>query len=160
LASKLNEAIRNQLVASIDMLENAIKKCPQNQWNTDRRIWYNAYHCIFYIDYYLTRDPQNFNPPDLFTLSEFKRIDPPRVYNKEELLSYLKFCRAKAKSILENIDQIGLLEDWKKEKAIKNYSFLEIILYNLRHIQHHAAQINTWLRIEIDDAPDWIARGK
>jgi len=38
-----------------------------------------------------------------------------------------------------------------------NYSMVEeILLYNMRHVQHHAAQLNQLLRQEIDQAPDWV----
>ena len=39
-----------------------------------------------------------------------------------------------------------------------NYPVLEILLYNMRHVQHHAAQLNLLLRQELDDAPDWVSR--
>jgi len=33
-------------------------------------------------------------------------------------------------------------------------------LYNLRHVQHHAAQLNLILRQTIDSAPPWVGRAK
>ena len=42
----------------------------------------------------------------------------------------------------------------------KNYSLLEILLYNLRHIQHHAAQLNLLLRQNTNDAPNWVSQAK
>jgi hypothetical protein len=32
------------------------------------------------------------------------------------------------------------------------------MLYNLRHVQHHAAQLNLILRQVTDSAPDWVGR--
>jgi uncharacterized damage-inducible protein DinB len=39
-------------------------------------------------------------------------------------------------------------------------SFGELLLYNLRHVQHHAAQLNLILRQVTDSAPRWVARSK
>src|SRR5258706_15426394 len=34
----------------------------------------------------------------------------------------------------------------------------ELVLYNLRHVQHHAAQLNLILRQTVDSAPRWEAK--
>ena len=39
-----------------------------------------------------------------------------------------------------------------------NYSVLEILLYNMRHVQHHVAQLNLLLRQDINDAPTWVTQ--
>ena len=36
------------------------------------------------------------------------------------------------------------------------YNVIEILLYNMRHVQHHAAQLNLLLRQAINDAPEWV----
>ena len=57
------ETIWRQFGASIDMLENAIVLCPSKFWDTGKRFWYITYHCLFYLDYYLTLEPDKFSPP-------------------------------------------------------------------------------------------------
>jgi hypothetical protein len=42
----------------------------------------------------------------------------------------------------------------------KNFSVFEILLYNMRHVQHHAAQLNQLLRISIQDAPKWVSQAE
>jgi uncharacterized damage-inducible protein DinB len=37
---------------------------------------------------------------------------------------------------------------------------LELLLYNLRHVQHHAAQLNLILRQVTDSAPGWVGKTK
>ena len=63
MISVLKEDIWRQFGASIDMLENAIKLCPDNLWNSDKNFWYITYHCLFWLDYYLTLNPEAFAPP-------------------------------------------------------------------------------------------------
>jgi len=38
-----------------------------------------------------------------------------------------------------------------------NYSVLEILFYNMRHVQHHAAQLNLILRQTINKAHDYVS---
>ena len=42
----------------------------------------------------------------------------------------------------------------------RNYSMLEMLLYNMRHVQHHAAQLNLLLRQNINKVPAWVAQAK
>ncbi len=153
----IQETLWRQFGASIDMLENAIKHCPPEFWDTEKYFWYNAYHGLFWLDYYLTLQPDTFAPPSPYTLSEFDTSGkmPDRAYTKEELLAYLGHCREKCRDlILGMTDEIARLR-WVN--AHKDYSVLEILLYNMRHVQHHAAQLNLLLRQEIDDAPKWVS---
>ena len=41
-------------------------------------------------------------------------------------------------------------------------SFLELLLYTMRHVQEHAAQLNMFLGQHAipDEALDWVARAK
>ncbi len=48
------ETLWKQFGASIDMLENAISLCTDELWDNEKKFWYNAYHCLFYLDYYFT----------------------------------------------------------------------------------------------------------
>ena len=153
----MRNSIWKQFGASIDMLENAINFCPAEHWNTDKKIWYNAYHCLFYLDYYLTMDPGTFSPPAPFGLSEFEEDEMPgSVYSKEELLVYLQYCRNKCESVIFSLTDQNLNDDWTNVSGTMKFTVLGILLYNMRHVQHHAAQINLLLRQSIDDAPGWV----
>ena len=151
------EIIWRQFGASIDMLENAIELCPSECWNNDKKFWYIAYHSLFWLDYYLTLDPKKFEPPSPYTLSEFdpNGAMPNRTYTKEELITYLQYNRYKCKDLISNMtDEIANLR-WKND--YKDYPVLEILFYNMRHVQHHAAQLNLLLRQEINDSPKWVS---
>ena len=39
-----------------------------------------------------------------------------------------------------------------------NYPILEILLYNMRHTQHHTAQLNMLLRQDINKHIEWSFR--
>ncbi len=147
-----------QLGASIDMLENAIAACPDELWNTESKFWYNAYHTLFFLDYYLSEAPESFSPPEPFTLSELDPAGamPERTYSKEELLNYLNFCRQKCHDFIAGLTTESTEKRFLNEH--KNYSIPEILTYNMRHVQHHAAQLNLLLRQGINDSPKWVSQ--
>ncbi len=87
-------------------------------------------------------------------------IIPDRVYSKKELLDYLQSSREKCHQLIEGLTEEKLKERWIEEEGTMNYAVLEILLYNMRHVQHHAAQLNLLLRQGINNAPDWVSRAE
>jgi hypothetical protein len=127
-------------------------------WDNDHKFWYNAYHCLFYLDYYLTLEPDDFSPPAPFGFSEFDPSGalPERVYSKEELLNYVEANRNKCHRLIA-----GMTEEIASKRWInpyRDYSILELLLYNMRHVQHHAGQLNLLLRQGMDNAPRWVSQ--
>ncbi len=157
MINELKKSLWQQFGASVDMLENAIEMCPEAFWNDKKKFWYNAFHCLFFLDYYLTVEPANFIPPQPFTFSEFEDKMPEKVYSKEELLTYLQKNRLKCHSLILNLTENSAQNRWINESKTMDYSIIEILIYNMRHVQHHAAQLNLLLRQEINDAPEWIS---
>ncbi len=158
----LKEGLWNQFGASIEAFENAIKMCPESVWDSESKFWYNAYHCLFFLDYYLTLKPEYFEPPSPFTLSEFDPLGamPERTYTKDEILGYLQFCRNKCRSLIASLTDEILNRHWVNESETMDYPISELLLYNMRHVQHHAAQLNLILRQELDLAPGWVSRAE
>ncbi len=155
----LKEILWRQFGAAIDMLENAITASPEELWNTKSNFWYIGFHTIFYLDYYLS-DPETFSPPPPFGITEFDPSGklPERVYTKAELLSYVEFCRKKCHDLIA-----GLTTEHAAKRFInpyRNYSTMEILIYNMRHVQHHTAQLNLLLRQQVNDAPKWVSQTK
>lgn len=126
-----------------------------------------AYHCLVFLDYYLTSPPKNFTSPLPFALAEsddaipedaIDDVIPDRIYSKKELLDYLQSSREKCHNLIEELTEDKISDRWIEEPGSMNYSILEILLYNMRHVQHHAAQLNFFLRKEINNAPGWVSR--
>ncbi len=156
--------IWSQFGAAIDMLENSITACPEEIWDDGTRdfssYWNMVSHALFWLDLYLSGTLENFAPPAPFTLDELdpEGMIPERTYTKDELQNYLQHCREKCRDVIKNLTE---------EKANKicrfgslELSFGELLLDNLRHIQHHTAQLNLLLRQKTDSAPRWVSRTK
>jgi hypothetical protein len=169
-----NTALWRQFDAAIDALDSALAACPPTLW-TQRlwpdppdqpsaaefppefpEFWHLAYHTIFWLDLYLSGLPEaDFAPPAPFVWVE---IDPPvsleRPYTKEELVTYLAATRRKGQATLVGLtdERAGQFVDypWVEGRAV---SFLELQLYNMRHVQEHAAQLSLFLGQQASPAP-------
>jgi hypothetical protein len=161
--SFLKPIIRQQFGASIEMLENALVACPDELWGDPSQqpgYWYLVYHTLFWLDLYLSGAVEGFMPPAPFTLDELDPagLMPDRVYAKDELQTYLWHCRRKCRAAIER-----LTDEKANELSVFGWgevSFAELLLYNMRHVQHHAAQLNLILRRKTDSAPGWVAKAE
>ncbi len=162
------EILWNQFGASIDMLLNVISNSPDDYFVTHKRFYYIAFHSTIFLDYYLTIPPSDFSPLLSFTQKDSldrpnEAIDdliPDKIYSKQEIVEYLKQSRVKCKQIIYALTDEKLNERFKEgdEQNDMNYPILEILLYNLRHTQHHTAQLNMLLRQDIDKHMEWSFR--
>ena len=166
--NSFKEAIWNQFGASIDMLINTISNSPDDYFLSHKRFYYIAYQATLFLDYYLTLPPGDFIPVLPFTQTEENQkpseaIDdliPNKIYNKQELVVYLELSRTKCKDLIESLTEDKLSERFVEgnEEKDMNYSLLEILLYNLRHTQHHTAQLNILIRQDLDKHMEWSFR--
>jgi hypothetical protein len=153
------EIVWSQFGAAIDMLKNAIIECPDDLWadkSKKHEFWYMAYHTLFWLDCYLYGLIEGFKPPQPFGLEELDPagVMPERVYSKDELLTYLEHGRRRCRVTIQAMTA---------QEAATKYAFGkvemrrdELLLYNLRHVQHHTAQLNLLLRQSADFGSRWI----
>jgi hypothetical protein len=153
----------SQFGAAIDMMENAITACPDELWGEDighTEFWYIAFHTLFFLDCYLTDSLDAFAPPPPFTLDELdeRGLLPDRVYGKEELLRYLAYGREKCRATIASMTDERMASrcgfDWLELSAG------ELLLYNMRHVQHHAAQLNLLISRHGSAAPRWVRKAE
>ena len=98
----LKPLLWQQFGGAIDMLGNAITACPVEVWTTDQRefdFWYNAYHTIFWLDFYLSDSRDSFIPTEPYGVTEFdpSGLLPERVFTPTELMRYLELTREKCR---------------------------------------------------------------
>jgi uncharacterized damage-inducible protein DinB len=85
---------------------------------------------------------------------------PDKFYEKREIVAYLKQSREKEKQIIYALNNETLNDKFKEGENPNdmNYPILEILLYNMRHTQHHTAQLNMLLRQDINKHIEWSFR--
>jgi hypothetical protein len=121
--------------------------------------WYVAYHALFWLDFYLSDSAEGFAPPAPFTLSELDPgLLPERVYTKAELQAYLEYgrnkCRARIETLTDALVSQRVRTDWP------DMSVAELLFYNMRHIQEHAAQLSLFLGQKVGFSPRWVAKAR
>jgi hypothetical protein len=165
-----NAIIWHQFGAAIAMLENALRACPDELWRerlyTERpeeskyaEFWYVGFHALFWLDFYLSDPVEGFATPAPFTLSELEAgMLPERVYTKEELQTYLEHGRSKCRARLETLTEAMLMDLTRIRPDWPDMTVAGLLLYNMRHVQDHAAQLNLFLGQKMGSAPRWVAK--
>jgi hypothetical protein len=161
--------------AEIDMLKDVITICPDRLWQEEKKFFYLAYHTVIFLDYYLTIPVKDFQPGLPYTIIQedklpFDAVDdviPNMFYSKNEFIIYLSSIREKCKNLVTLSSEQKLKERWISDDEInmhglcpgiaENYSLLEILFYNFRHVQHHVAQLNFILRQKANMATGWVS---
>jgi hypothetical protein len=160
-----------QFGAAIDTFEDLVRACPPELWREQlwptpsqrpefSQVWYITYHNLFWLDLYLTGSEDGFEPPAPFALIEQDEDGPlpEKPYTKEELLAYLDYCRARCR------ETIAAMTDEKAMTRCRfpwgEVPFAELLLYNMRHVQEHAAQLSLLLGQRGHYVPDYELRAR
>lgn len=169
------EALWRNYAASLDMVANAIALYPEDAWLAEGKFYFMAFHTAIFADYYLSHPVHHFAPRIMYSLCETDQIPeaalddvlPKTLVSQQEILDYLKHIRRKAKKLISETSITEFTQNWiTRDEAemhglcpglVVDYSLLEILFYNLRHIQHHSGQLNLLLRHETGQGVDWIA---
>jgi hypothetical protein len=162
--------------AAIAMLRNAV--ATEEMWQEKRQFFYLSYHTAIFLDYYLSRPPRDFSPMLPYALADPERLPPGAIddvlplrhYRREEMEAYLLKVHEKCKSLIVNASDADFESAWIRPdevsvhglcpSVVEEYSLLEILFYNFRHVQHHVGQLNLLLRQELGRAPDWELRAE
>jgi DinB superfamily len=164
----LKELITNQFEAAFSTLNACIDRCPDAAWNApvaNLAFCQVAFHTLFYADFYLGPDEQSFrqqpfhqNHPDFFRdYEELEDRAQRLLYDKPAIKDYLDHCRAKLVEALapETADTLAGPSGFRRRAV----SRAELYVYNMRHIQHHAAQLSLRLRLDSKQEIPWIDSG-
>lgn len=158
-----HEILSKQYRASMAMLKEAITKCPESLWNAPEypnKFWRVAYHALYYTHLYLQnslrgftkwkKHRENYNrlgrPGSAHGRS---KIDAP--YSQVEILEYFEICLREIEAKVPSLDfnaPSGFY--WLP------FTKLELQLYNIRHIQHHAGQLIDRLRTVEGIGIGWV----
>jgi uncharacterized damage-inducible protein DinB len=169
--------IWRQFGAAIDMLENSIRACPDDLWRARlwddpehsewgdawhpewAEFWYIAYHTLFWLDYYLSEDPETFSTPTPISQREpeMDSVLPERVYSRGELLAYLQYGREKCRTRIASAD---LLASQRCRPNTPDMTVAELLLYTMRHVEEHNAQLSMLLGQKTGSALEWVGRTK
>ncbi|MBN1995586.1 MAG: DinB family protein [Anaerolineae bacterium] len=160
----IKEVITSQYLASLEMLKQAVIKCPETLWHNPadkNKFWHIAYHALFYTHLYLQSSEKEFTPwakhrehyqfmgPLPWPPHQKPEIGEP--YAKEEVLAYLEFCQ---KQVLETVPSLNL-EDVSGFEWLP-FGKLELQFYNIRHLMQHTGELCERLGARANIDVDWV----
>ena len=164
--SAWKETLWRQFGASIETLEGIMAACPDRLWSAraqrrELEFWYLAFHTLFWLDCYLTQPFETYVPPPPFGLEE---MDPAgviaeRPYTKAELGAFLEHGRRRWRERIAAMNEADEQQQYVVSTGTR-LDLVELLLYNMRHVQHHSAQLNLILRQQTDSATGWVSRAK
>ncbi len=165
MSALLKHVILSQFDASLLMLRDCIKRCPDAHWGMPigkYPFWQVAYHTLCFGEWYLAKDGAKWKPDERPKgrhpkgMAELRDEYPSRAFSKKELLAYVNDCRKSLAAQVKSETPRSLAgpggSTWLK------VSRAELYVYNLRHIQHHVGQLSAALR-RVDERPRWISVG-
>lgn len=179
LIQLLASSLKSQYHASLDMLRQAIEACPGDLW-VDKAytnpFWRITYHTLYFVHFYLQPKASDFSPweqhqtyiqdmDDIPAPPEFQDLGelphrPPQTgepYTKEQMLEYWKICDDMIDSVVDTVELSSTESGFFWYKIPK----VEHQMVNLRHVQHHTAQLMERLRTRCDIGIRWTgARGR
>jgi hypothetical protein len=164
----LKELIANQFEAALCTLNFCIERCPEPAWNArvaNLKFCQAAFHTLFYADLYLGHSPESFkeqpyhreNARFFGDYEEFEDRAPQALYDKTSIRIYLQHCRAKALKTIASETAESLKAPCGFGR--RSFSRAELHVYNIRHIQHHAAQLSLRLRLDHNEEIPWVGSG-
>lgn len=160
--------VAHQYEAALCTLNACVVRCPPDAWAGrvgELTFSQVAFHALIFADLYLGRDldairrqPFHRENVDWFAdYEEFEPRPPVRLYEKPPILTYLEHCRAKAADSVaaETAETLNGPSgfDWLR------FNRAELHVYNVRHLQHHAAQLSLRLRLDAREAVPWVSSG-
>ena len=152
----IQAVLKNQYKASLAMLRDAIQSCPTSLWIDASYVnpfWHVAYHALFYTDFYLQPSEAAFVPWEHHRPG-YNRFGPDPVppFSVDELLEYCGRCEGMVDTAVDRLDLSAAESGFPWYKMSK----LEHQLVNLRHLQHHTAQLAERIRQATGHGVRWV----
>ena len=162
----VKQILQRQFEAALSMLKQCIEACPEQHWErkiaskTFREV---AYHTLFFADYYLSPSEAAFKLRALHQRGgdERRPVVSPGL-SRDDTLEYLAICR-------ENMTEALAAETRESLEGPSGFMYYrisrgELHITNIRHLQHHTAQLGAYLRridVALQDhkALPWIGSG-
>lgn len=165
----LREALKRQYRAALAMHLAAVRRCPERLWTDPaptNAFWQVAYHALYFTHLYLMPEEADFRPwrehqgdvqhEDGIAGPADPTSDAhllPTPYTQDQVLAYGTRLHA---TIDDAVDALDLTAP---ESGFWWYAMpkLEHQLVNLRHLQHHAAQLADRVRAATGDGVAWVS---
>jgi hypothetical protein len=168
MLSTWQSLISRQYEAALCMLDSCVDHCPDSAWDApvvNLKFCQVAFHVLFFTDFYLeateeTIRDQDFHRANLDAFRDYEELEDRKQQHRYErpfIEDYVQHCRAKSGRVVTSESQQSLTNRCGFTR--RDCSRAELHVLNIRHIQHHTAQLSLKLKIETGKGVDWAGSG-
>ena len=132
--------------------QRGVEPVPERTDETIQRFsafWCVAYHCLWFLDYYLTMGDERFESPEyvqggpeeLGFAADGAVAVPGETWPREALLRHLEHGRRKVHDVVPTVDDAVLARRCPDHHPHAGETFGQVLLVNLAHVEEHGAQL-------------------
>ena len=164
--SEIKKSYSRQIGAAFKMLEHVIDNANDTTWTariSNVPFWQICYHVLWFTDFYFHANEATFQPQSF----DMKGIHNYWIYpdsqmienqkhpiSKSNMKAYCNYVRQKANQFIQNINATYFTTPSPFEWH--GFPKIDLVDYNLRHLQHHVGQLDIVLRREQNIGNPWI----
>ena len=164
----LNTILLHQFQAAMCTLDQCIATCPEGEWSAphpDSPFSQVLFHVLLFTDIYLGRGEeavktQSFHLENKAMFRDYEELEdrkPVEVYSREGIAGYFAFCLQKGEIEIGKESPESLYGESGFD--YRKFSRLELYIYSIRHIQHHAAQLGLRIQLSTGKELQWVGSG-
>jgi hypothetical protein len=168
MEDSINSMLLKQFEASMCMLWQSITNCPKDEWNEEHKdapFSQVIFHVLFYTDFYLEKNDntiknQEYHMKHKEMFKDYEELEAKKAintYTKTEIDDYFGFCLKKGCEVISSEDSKSFYGD--SGISFRKCSRLELYIYLIRHIQHHAAQLGLRVQQITGKELQWVGAG-
>jgi len=164
----LRAILKSQYHAALAMLRETLERCSDDVWFSNAHVnsfWQIAYHTLFFAHLYMQPNEAAFRPwerhqadvqnPDGIASPPDPNSSLPLIpepYTRAEVLAYWDICDQMVDAAVDALDLSSPDSGFSWYKVSK----LEHQIVNIRHIEHHMAQLADRLRSAAGIGIRWV----
>ncbi|MCX6121258.1 MAG: hypothetical protein NTX44_06525 [Ignavibacteriales bacterium] len=166
LLPEIKKSYSRQIGAAFKMLEHVIDNANDTTWTakiSNVPFWQICYHVLWFTDFYFHADeatfrPQSFDMKGIHNYSVYPDSqmieDQKHPISKSNMKAYCTYVRQKANQFIQNIN----VTYFTTPSPFEWHGFpkIDLVDYNLRHLQHHVGQLDIVTRREQNIGNPWI----
>ena len=164
----VKDVLAHQFEAALCTLNACVDRCPEPHWNApvgNLAFCQVAFHALFFADLYLganevSLQQQQFHRDHERCFRDYEELQDRSqqlLYDRSFIEAYLQHCRSKAAETIADETAATLAARCGFPRL--DFSRAELHVYNLRHLQHHAAQLSLRLRLDVHQQIPWFRSG-
>ncbi len=153
--------LRRQLDPTLQMVADLVDSCPTSSWldsSSGRPFWQQILHALTGVRFWMREASQPFSPPD-FGRGAIPDLDqaPSFDVDKATVKAYVASIRSTADAFFGALDDQKLLAT---SSIYEKCTYADLILGQIRHIQHHVGYCNCLLHTGGVRPTKWLGYGE